>query len=54
MRPGKPVFIMGDAQSRDYTPDHAATRRVRRLLETGAQTVSGIPDLLKRLPATSG
>jgi iron complex transport system ATP-binding protein len=48
---GKPVFVLGAFESRDYTPDHEATRRVRRLMAAGAVPVPAVSDLLRLLPS---
>ena len=50
---GKPVLIMQGIETRDYTPDRAAVRRVAELITRGATPWRDLADLLARLPAAA-
>ena len=50
---GKPVLIMDGIETRDYTPDRAAMRRVAQLVARGAIVWRDLADLLTRLPAAA-
>jgi iron complex transport system ATP-binding protein len=50
---GRAVWIMEGVESRDYTPDRAAGRRVQALLAAGAKSWHSVQDLTDRLRAGS-
>jgi len=50
---GKPVLVMEGIESRDYTPDRAAVRRVSELVTHGAAVWRDLADLLTRLPTAA-
>jgi iron complex transport system ATP-binding protein len=48
---GRPVFVMEDIESRDYTPGREAVAKVRALLGRGAKPWRNVADLLMLLPS---
>jgi iron complex transport system ATP-binding protein len=51
---GRPVWIMEGVESRDYTPDRAASRRVHALVAGGARTWHSVQELTERLRGAGG
>ncbi len=48
---GKPVFLMRGIETRDFTPDHSATRLAESLCTSGAREWDTPADLLPLLPS---
>jgi iron complex transport system ATP-binding protein len=52
LQAGKPVYVMADIESRDFTTSQEATRRVRQLIAHGARVWAQPAELFRLLPVT--